>query len=155
MVKKLSAAAVIGALYAALTLLLSPISFGVMQIRASEALCAFALITPAAIPGLTVGCFLANIIGPGGIADALLGSAATLFGCWLMYLLRGRPLLAPLCNCVSNGVIVGLMLYYTSGIGISPLLCILWVAAGELIACYALGYPLYRYLSKHHKELGL
>lgn len=155
MVRKISVAAVIGALYAALTLLLAPISFGVMQIRVSEALCAFALITPAAIPGLTVGCFLANVLGPGGIADALLGSVATLLGCWLMYLLRNRPVLAPLCNCLSNGVIVGLMLYFTSGADVSPLLCILWVAAGELVSCYALGLPLYRYLSKHHKELGL
>ena len=168
MVKKLSVAAVIGALYAAITLLCAPISFGVLQIRASEALCAFALISPAAIPGLTVGCFLANLIGS-SIVDAVLGSLATLLGTWLMYRFRARPLCGTLLNSLSNGIIVGLMLFFTSGLSADPgapglaagslpagpLACILWVLLGELISCCLLGLPLYKYLSKHSKDLGL
>src|SRR5665647_998773 len=104
-------AAVIGSLYAALTLLLSPISYGVMQVRISEALTVLAMFTPAAIPGLTVGCFFANFLGPNGIIDAIIGSFATLLGAIGTYKLRKSFYLAPLPPVIANALIVGPMLY--------------------------------------------
>ena len=148
-------AAVIGSLYAALTLVLSPISYGVMQVRMSEALTVLAMFTPAAIPGLAVGCFFANFLGPNGIFDAIIGSLATLLGAFGTYKLRHQFYLAPLPTVVSNAVIIGLMLYYVYGIPLSPIYCILWVGLGELIACYVAGLPLARFLEKRRMDLGL
>ncbi|NCB42339.1 MAG: QueT transporter family protein [Clostridia bacterium] len=148
-------AAVIGSLYAALTLLFSPISYGVMQIRISEALTVLAMFTPAAIPGLAAGCFFANFLGPNGIFDAVIGTAATLIGALGTYKLRKRFYLAPLPTVLSNAVIVGLMLYYVYGVPFSPLYCIFWVGLGEFVACYVAGLPLARFLQKRKSDLGL
>lgn len=152
--------AVIAALYAVLTLLLAPVSFGIVQVRVSEVLCILSLFTPAAVPGLTVGCFIANFIGGNGIADAVLGSLATLIGCLGMYKLRKKPKLAPLVNVLSNGIIVGLMLYYIYGLKISfasgnygALACILLVSVEELIPLYVLGVPLASVIRKRGIEL--
>ncbi len=105
-------AGAIGAAYTVLTLLLAPLSYGVMQIRVSEAMVVLALFEPAAVPGLTVGCFLSGMLGPNGIADALLGSLATLLGAWGTYALRRYRYIAPAANVLSNAVIIGLMLRY-------------------------------------------
>lgn len=154
--------AVIAALYAVLTLLLAPFSFGIVQVRVSEVLCTLALFTPAAVPGLTIGCFIANIIGGNGIADVLLGSLATLIGCFGMYKLRKKPKLAPLVNVLSNGIIVGLMLYYLYGLRLNfgpegtdtgALLCIALVCVEEVIPLYILGAPLASAIRKRGIEL--
>ena len=134
--KYIAAAAVIAALYTALTLLLSPISFNVMQLRFSEGLSVLALYTPAAVPGLFVGCFLANILGPGGITDAVFGSIATLIGCIGIRALKKHPWIALLSAVVSNAVIVGLELRYVFSLEMSPMLCMMWVGLGELISIY-------------------
>jgi len=148
-------AAVIGTIYALLTLVLSPFSYGVMQVRFSEALCVLALYTPAAIPGLTIGCFFANFIGANGIIDALVGSLATLIGTGGMYALRKSKYASIMVNVLSNAVLVGLMLKKWFGVPFTPPLCMLWVGLGELISCYALGIPLVKYLDKHSHDLGL
>lgn len=148
-------AAVIGSLYAALTLLLAPISYGVMQVRIAEALTVLAMFTPAAIPGLAVGCFFANFLGPNGIFDAFIGTFATVLGALGTYKLRNRFYWAPLPTVISNAVIIGLMLYYIYGVPFSPLYCIFWVGLGEFIACYAAGLPLARFLQKRRSDLGL
>ena len=148
-------AAVIGSLYAGLTLLLAPISYGVMQVRVSEALTVLAVFTPAAIPGLATGCFFANLLGPGGFVDAVIGSAATLIGALGTYRLRnslGRALVPPV---VANALIIGLMLRYVYSVPLSAVACILWVGLGELIACYGLGVPLGRVLQKRKGDIGL
>ncbi len=141
-------AGAIGAAYAVLTLLLAPLSYGVMQIRISESLIALALFEPAAIPGLTVGCLLSGILGPNGLVDALLGSLATLIGAWGTYVLRRFRCFAPIANVLSNAVIVGLMLRYVYHIEVKLLFCILWVGFGEAIACFGLGSVLILYLEK-------
>ncbi len=148
-------AAVIGSLYAALTLLLSPISYGVMQVRVSEALTVLAMFTPAAIPGLAVGCFFANFLGPNGMMDAVIGSLATLLGALGTYRLRRRFYWAPAPTVAANALIVGLMLYYVYGVPFSPLYCVFWVGLGELISCYGIGIPLARFLSRRGSDLGL
>ena len=123
----LAHAALIGALYAALTwlqnLLLPGSATWAIQFRASEALCVLALYTPAAIPGLTVGCFLFNLTyAPALPLDLLVGPLATLLACTGMYCLRrftlkGYPLVALLLPAVSNGILVGweLALYIGGG----------------------------------------
>ena len=134
--KYIAAAAVIAALYTALTLLLSPISFNVMQLRFSEGLNVLALYTPAAVPGLLVGCFLANILGPGGITDAVFGSIATLIGCLGIRAFRKKPWIALLSAVISNAIIVGLELRYVFSLEMDPLLCMMWIAIGEFISIY-------------------
>ena len=151
--KYTAAAAVIAALYAGLTLLLSPISFNVMQLRFSEGLCVLALYTPAAVPGLFVGCFLANILGPGGITDAVFGSIATLIGCLGIRALKKKPWLALLSAVVSNAVIVGLELRYVFSLEMSPLLCMMWVALGEIISIYLPALVLKPRLDRHGGKL--
>lgn len=142
-------AAVIAALYAVLTLVLMPFSYGVMQIRVSEALTVLPYFTPAAIPGLFIGCLLSNMIGPYGVFDIVLGSAASLIAAICSYLLRKHPMLVPLPPVITNGVMIGLMLHYVYGVPFAPWACILWVGLGELISCYVVGLPLMKLLKKY------
>lgn len=144
-------AAIIGALYAAVTILLAPFSYGIMQVRVSEALTILPFFTPAAIPGLFVGCIVANYLGGYGLLDIALGSLATLLAAFLTYKIRNKAL-APLPPVITNALIIGPMLYYI--LGAFPLYaCIGWVALGELIACYGLGYPLLKYLEKNKSKI--
>lgn len=147
--KFLIQAGIIAAVYAVLTVALMPLSYGVMQVRVSEALTILPFFTPAAIPGLFVGCIVSNLMSPYGIVDLILGSSATLIAAIGSYFLRKRPILVPLPPVLANGIIIGGMLYYVYGVPISLLGCISWVALGELIACYGIGYPLLRYLKKY------
>lgn len=140
-------AAILAAAYAAITLIVAPVSFGVFQIRLSEALCVFSLYTPAAIPGITIGCFFANLIGGAGIWDIVLGTLASLIGCFGMYKLKSREYIAPLANVLSNGLIVGSMLHYIYDFA-NPLICILLVMAEELLVMYVLGLPLSAFIKK-------
>ena len=143
-IKKLCRAAVIGALYAAVTLLLAPISYGSLQCRVSEALCILPWFFPETTWGLFIGCLLANLLGGNGPLDVVFGSLATLFACLITARVkpRGLALLPPV---VVNAVMVGAMLAYV----ISPdsfwsayPVFALEVAAGELVAMYVLGLPL-------------
>ena len=149
--RRMMQAAIIAAAYAALTILLAPISYGVMQVRISEALVVLPAFTPAAIPGLFIGCLAANIISPYGLIDMVLGSAASLIAAWGSYLLRDKPLLVPLPPVAANGIIIGMMMKYAYGLPLPLWSCMAWVALGELISCYGLGYPLMRYLEKYRR----
>lgn len=138
-------AAVIAAAYCALTLLFAPISYGPVQFRISEVLTVLPFFTPAAVPGLLVGCVLGNIPSPLGIVDMAVGGGASLLAAWLT---RKAPVwwLAPLPPVVANGVIVGLELYFVYHFP-------LWlgmgsVAAGEAVVCFAGGIPLMLALSR-------
>ena len=105
--------------------------------------------TPAAIPGLFVGCLVSNLISPYGLPDLVCGSLASLIAAIASYILRNRPILVPLPPVLANGVIVGAMLYYVYAVPVSLPLSMLWVAAGQLIACYGIGYPLMKYLKRY------
>ena len=146
--KYLLQGAIIAAVYAVLTIVLAPISYGPMQVRISEALTVLPVFTPAAIPGLFVGCFVANMVGPYGIVDMICGSLATLAAAFLTYKLRKNTWLAPLPPVILNGVIVGGMLHFAYGVPNLPA-CMAWVAVGEAIACYAIGVPLIKLLGKY------
>ena len=82
-VKKLVQGALIGALYAVLTLAAAPISYGLMQVRISEALSVLPYFTAAAVPGLFVGCIVANLLGGAALYDVIFGSLATLLAAFL------------------------------------------------------------------------
>jgi len=126
----------IAALYAALTLLAAPISFGMVQLRISEALCVLPYYEKSAIPGLFIGCLVANIIGGTGILDVIFGSLSTLLAAYLTFKMKSK-FLAPLPPVILNGIIVGIMLHFTLG---SPLILgMLYVAGGEMLACYGIG----------------
>lgn len=147
----LAHAALIAALYVVLTYLQNFIipdsATWAIQFRASEALCVLALFTPAAIPGLTVGCLLFNISFAGALPlDFLVGSLASLLATAGMYLcrrctLRGYPLLAMLLPAVSNALLVGweLQVYVGGGFWLNAL----FVAIGEAAVLLTLGTVLF------------
>lgn len=142
-------AAIIAAVYAVLTIALMPFSYGVMQVRVSEALTILPFFTPAAIPGLFVGCLISNIIGPYGLVDIVLGSLASLIAAVGSYALRRYPILVPLPPVIANAIIVGWMLKVVYAVPLPLTACILWVGLGQVIACYGIGYPLLRGLRKY------
>ena len=144
-------AAMIGAIYALLTVIFAPISYGMIQVRISEMLMVLPFFTAAAIPGLFVGCFIANIYGGQGILDIVFGSLATLLAAYLVSITSNKYLV-PLPPVIINAVIVGWVLHVV--LGFPFYLTALWVGLGQLIACYGLGLPLllllerYRYIFK-------
>jgi len=158
--KFLVQAAAIGGIYAALTLAFQPISFGhnIFQLRIAEALTVLPYFTPAAIPGLFVGCIVANMIGGFGILDIVFGSLATLLAAILSFKLRRNKVLVPLPPVIFNTIIVGAYLYYIL-LGISEMniqsigmIGVMgWVCLGEVLACYVLGYPLLRLLERYER----
>ncbi len=138
--RSLCLSAVIAALYAALTLLLAPISYGPIQLRLSEAMALLPILLPQAIPGLFVGCLIANLY-TGMLTDIVFGSLATLLAAIGAYALRKKPLLAAACPVVVNGVIVGLTLALSANLPVA--LTMGQIALGELAAvlvgCIILG----------------
>ena len=149
--KQIALAGIIGALYAATTIALAPISYGPVQVRVAEAMTVLPYLTPWAIPGLYFGCLTANIFGDLGLVDIFGGSFITLLAALGTYLLRrfNKPWLAPLPPIVLNGFGVSI---YLHAIAEWPyLLCVLYVSVGELIACYVLGYPLLMMLKKRYR----
>lgn len=135
----LAQGAAVAALYVVLTLIFAPISFGSVQFRIAEILTILPLFTPAAVPGLFVGCLLGNILGGAIIWDIVFGSLATLIGAALGYLLRFNRWLVPLPTVIANALIIPWVLRYGYGIRVPILLQIAYVAAGEILGCYILG----------------
>ena len=113
--KSIARAAMIAAIYAVLTLILQPFSFRAVQLRVSEALTLLPILTVDAIPGLFVGCLIANIFNPSpSIFDIVFGSLTTLLAAYGTYKLRNKPILAATCPVVANGLIVGTMVWALS-----------------------------------------
>lgn len=151
----------IAALYTVATLLLAPLSFGPLQFRASEALTVMPLFTFSAVPGLTLGCIIANAVGVAtganiaGWLDVLLGSMATLMAAICTRMLRnvefkGIPLPALLPPVIFNALIVGAELSLFIPEGDPYWFCLLTVGAGELGVILILGIPLILVLRKTH-----
>ena len=145
-VRKLVTIALIAAVYTVLTLI-DPLSFGAVQLRASEILTILPAVTPLAIPGLTLGCFLANAASPIPL-DVVFGTLATLLAGFASFALRkitltvkGRkyPYLSALAPVIFNGVIVGceLGIFYGTTDPRAFILNMVLVASGELAACAA------------------
>lgn len=160
-VRFLAVAGLIAGLYTALTVVLAPFSFGMVQCRVAEALTVLAVYSPAAVTGLTVGCALSNLIGLtlganlAGALDILLGTLATGLAAWLSYGLRrhrlgGLPVVATLPPVVLNALVVGTELTLVVGpAGWHTWL--LWtgsVAAGQAVACIGGGLIVAKTLQK-------
>lgn len=145
-------AAIIAALYVLLTLIANALGLAnfAIQVRFSEALTILPLFTPAAIPGLYVGCLLSNIL-TGCIAwDILFGPVATLLGALGTYALRGKhPILGTLPPIVANTLIVPYVLTYAYKFEGSIPYFMATVGIGEIISCGILGYLVYLTLKKH------
>ena len=111
-VKSLARAGMIAAIYAALTLIFAPISFNAVQFRISEAMTVLPILLPEAVPGLAVGCLVANILGGAALPDVIGGTLATLIAAILTRTLRKKPVLAMASPVVINGLIVGPLVYF-------------------------------------------
>ena len=150
----LTHAAMIAAIYVVLTLVFQAISFGEIQVRIAEALTILPAFTPAAIPGLFIGCIIGNIFGGSILPDIIFGSLATLIGSCFTYLLRNQnKYLAPLPPIISNTVIVPLVLKYAYGFNLPIAFMMLTVGIGEVISCGVLGMILYSALAKHRNKI--
>ena len=147
-------AAMIAALYVALTYVFAPISFSEVQVRIAEALTILPVFTPAAIPGLFIGCLLGNIMGGALVPDILLGSLATLIGAFFTWKLRkANPFLAPVPPIVANTRIVPFVLKYAYGVDLPIPFMMLTVGAGEVLSCGVLGMLLYFALKKNSEKI--
>ena len=138
-IRNLAYGAMIAALYALTTVLLAPISYGDTQFRVSEALTLLPMLTPAAIPGLTIGCLIANLWGSASLLDMVFGPLATLLAALCTRRLREKFWLAALMPVLFNGVIVGAVVHFCYSPAIALPLCMLSVAAGEAVACLVVG----------------
>ncbi len=156
-VKYLTRAAMIAAIYAALTLLLAPISFGfsgAVQFRISEALTVLPLVMAEAVPGLAIGCLAANLLAGASVFDVVFGSLATLLAAVVTRALRSRPYAAMAAPAVFNGLIVGPVVYFCYLMGSSPLsvpmllISCISVAFGELVVVYIAGTAVYKAMSR-------
>lgn len=131
--------AAIAAIYVVLTLLVLPIAFGPIQFRISEALTILPIFTSSAVPGLFVGCLLANILGGSVIWDIIFGSLATLIGAIGTRLLKKQPRLACLPPIISNTLIIPWVLRYAYGEPALIPYLMLTVGIGEILAIGVLG----------------
>ena len=143
-------AAMIAAIYVVLTYVFAPFSFGEVQIRIAEALTILPVFTPAAIPGLFVGCIVGNILGGAILPDIIFGSIATLIGAFFTYQLRNKNrFLAQLPPIIANTVIVPFVLRYGYGVALPIPFMMLTVGVGEVVGCGVLGLVLYTALNRY------
>ena len=150
----LTQGAMIAALYVVLTTLFAPISFSEVQVRISEALTILPLFTPAAIPGLFIGCLLGNMLGGAALPDILFGSLATLIGAYFTYKLRkASPFLGPVPPILSNTIIVSFVLRYAYGVPLPIPFMMLTVGIGEVLSCGVLGMILYFALKRRRSAI--
>ena len=150
---ELTQAGIIAALYVVLTLVFAPISFSSAQLRVAEALTILPLFTSAAVPGLFVGCLVANILGGAIIWDVIFGSIATLIGAVFSYILRKNRWLVPIPAILANTVIIPFVLKYGYGENMPLYLSMLYVLLGEIGGCYILGELLATVLMPHRNRL--
>ena len=158
----LTQAAMIAAIYVVLTYLANALGLAnhAIQVRFSEALTILPFFTPAAIPGLFIGCLLSNILTGCALPDILFGSLATLLGALGTYLLRKWKWFAPICPILCNTLIVPLVLIYGYGLlldGLTFWQCYgyyaLTVGAGEVISCGILGMILLNVLARYRGRI--
>ncbi len=154
-VKTLTMGGAIAALYVVLTMLAQAfgLASGAIQVRLSEALTILPVFTAAAVPGLTVGCVLANLMTGCAAWDVVFGSVATLLGAIGTRLLRNKPMIAWIPPVISNAVIVPIVLQQVYGVPDSFWYLMLTVGAGEVIACGILGLLLYKALKKLPQQM--
>lgn len=147
-------AAMIAAVYVVLCLVFAPISYGPIQARIAEALTILPYFTPAAIPGLFIGCLIANLMGGSILLDVAFGSLATLIGAVGTYLLRKKSrFLAPLPPILANTLIVPFVLRYGYGEPLPIPFLMGTVGIGEVLVCGLFGMVLLVVLEKYRKVI--
>lgn len=155
--RKLVRTALVAALYVTLCLLFAPISYGMVQVRVAEALTLLPVLCPEAVVGVTIGCFLANMLS-GSVIDMVVGTAATLLAALATYKLRHirwrKLAIAPsLPPVLFNAVIIGIelsVLYLPAGSPIGLyLLNIATVGLGQIVSCSILGVALVWVIEKY------
>ena len=144
--KGLAHGAAIAAVYAVLTYALAPISYGPVQFRVAEAMTLLPILIPQAIPGLFVGCLLANLLGGFGPVDVIFGSLATLAAAILTYMLRKNRYAAALPPVIINAIVVGIILHVVNGFELWSSMG--YVALGQTGAVYILGLLLLKAVEK-------
>ncbi|MBD8958954.1 MAG: QueT transporter family protein [Clostridiales bacterium] len=147
--------ALVAALYVVLTWLCALVGLdkGVIQLRLSEALCVLPAFTGAAVPGLFVGCLLANLLTGSALPDVVFGSLATLIGALGAYLLCRRKWLVPLPTVLANALIIPFVLRFAYGAEGTIPYFMLTVGAGEVISAYICGMLLYAALVRQKAQL--
>lgn len=148
--------ALIAALYAALTLFSYPLSYGMVQFRVSEIMTLLVFFNPRYIPSLLIGCFAANLLGTGGIVDAIFGTCASLFAfIWMVYARRIKhgktALFLAAAGPVVSSFIIALEMKLALGDPLSFWLWFGYVAFGQAAVLYVLGCPLALFLRKNPK----
>ena len=148
-------AAMIAALYVVMTYAINAFNLasGAIQVRVSEALTILPFFTPAAIPGLAIGCFIANLSTGAVILVVFFGTLATLLGALGTYALRKYKWLAPLPPIISNTIIVPWVLRFAYGIDSAIPYMMLTVGIGEVLSCGILGMLLLFALRKFDKNI--
>lgn len=132
-------AAMIAAVYVALTLPIQPIAYGPVQFRISEALTILPYFTPAAIPGVTIGCFLSNIMMGAPLPDIIFGTLATFIGTVFSRMLRRQKFLVCIPPILSNALIIPWVLKFAYEFEDAVPFMMLTVGAGEVLAAGVLG----------------
>lgn len=145
--------ALIAAIYVVLTLLLRPISYGPIQFRVSEALCVLPYFTPAAIPGVFIGCLISNLLGGAVVMDIVFGSLATLIGAIGSWLLRRNRWLVSLPPILSNTLIIPWVLKFAYGSEDLIWYMMITIGIGEILAIGVLGQLLISVLAKYRKMI--
>ena len=153
-VRFLCYSAMIAALYVALTLISGALGLasGAIQVRISEALCVLPFFTSAAIPGVTIGCLIYNIIGSGNILDIVFGTLATLIGAVGARLLRKWKWAVSIPTIAANTIIIPFVLKYGFMLEDSVIFFMVTIFIGEFIAAGVLGTSLLYALDKRFKK---
>ena len=146
----LAANAILAALYAVVTILTAPLSYGLANFRLSEALIVLCCFEPSLYAGIILGCFLANFFSTVTALDIVVGTLATVIACALTARCH-KPWLIPLPNVLVNGILVGAMLaavLFPNQLVAGFLLAFVQVSFGEAVVMYGLGVPLYLFLRR-------
>lgn len=146
-------ASAIAALYTVITIAIGPLGSAAIQCRIPEAMCILAIFTPAAIPGLTIGCLVSNIATGCLWQDVLFGTLATLIGAIGARMLRRIWWLTPLPTVVANTLIIPFVLAYAYHAEEGIPFLMLTVGIGEVISAYVLGIALYFALRKNARYI--
>ena len=152
-VKQMVQGAAIAAVYVVLTMAFRPISFGPVRFRISEALCVLPYFTPAAVPGVFLGCLISNLLGGAAALDVVFGSLATLMGAVGSRLFRKNRYLVSLPPIAANTLIIPWVLKYAYGFGDMVWFMMITVGAGEILAVGILGQILLGALEPYREEL--
>ena len=145
----LTQSGIIAAIYVVLLFMFEPISFSDVQMRIAEALTILPFFTPAAIPGLTIGCFIGNFLSGAAALDVIFGTIATFIGAVFSYKLRKYKFLVPLPPILSNTIIIPWVLKIAYGMTEVPIyIMMLTVGIGEIISCGLFGLILLFALDK-------